>query len=164
MMYSATPQIDYPTRCHEERAGQLVTRANRTEDDNPRQRREHLRAGAESDCVTARHPRAVATEVSSPYGNNSQQDAHQHCQPDDEPYDYQRLAIFRRARIEKVHPETGERHERARGNEDAPGDAVPTWPSATERWHELQRSEQAEHGHAHDVHHNGDGRSNESRV
>ena len=54
------------------------------------------------------------------------------AEPDDEPYDNQRLAISRGAGIEEIHPQAGERDEHASGNEDAPGDAVPARPPATE--------------------------------
>jgi short chain dehydrogenase len=69
------PEIDHPSRRHEHRAGQLVGRADRAKDENPRQHSKHLGPGAERDRVAAGHPRAVAAEVPSPYRNDSQHDA-----------------------------------------------------------------------------------------
>src|SRR5438132_12830028 len=87
------PEVDHPTRRHEHRAGQLVARPDRAEDEHPRQHREYLGPGAEGDRVPAGHPRAMAGEVPSPYRKNSQHDARQHERPDNEPHDNEGLAI-----------------------------------------------------------------------
>ena len=51
---------------------------------------------------------------------------------DNKPYDDKGLAISRWAGIKNSHPQTGECDKQASGNEDAPSDAVPVGPPATE--------------------------------
>ena len=134
----------------------------RAEEQHPGQEGEHLRAGAHSDRIGTRHPRAVRAHVAPADRGESEDDGRPPWRAEPDSQDEERRAVGGRDGVEERHPQRGQRRQQAGRGDDPPGEPVPAPPA--ERRHELQRPEHEEHDRGDDVDDHGDRAVEESRV
>jgi len=133
-------------------------------DDSDHHQHQHLRRGAQSNRVSARHPGAVALHVPAQDDRESNNDARDHRRTKHDARGVQQRTGAVGTGVENRHPQSGQTHQESASNQQPPGHAVPDRPAAAETGRELEWSQDGEYRRAHDVQDHGQRHGREPRV